>query len=307
MEEDGLFWEIYFIPYTILCLCQRKKIRPNCLWSFISILGVLLLVAVGAISYLLGKSSSGGSAPIGKNLEITLISDARCNDCQEDALKAQLLQQPVLSGAELTEKDFADAGVEQYLKDNNIGQLPALILSHNNVGADLQGFLNPLSSGEYTLNIGAQFNPFVERSDRGFTQISQEQVADFLVNANVAGNSDAPIMWIEYSDLDCPACKAFYNSGISSQLLEKYDGVVNKLFQHFPLDSIHPIARKKAESIECIVDLTSNDEKLYDLVARNFEQWLAIFDFDSILEENGLLEDNFNTCLDSSEIKTKSR
>ena len=164
---------------------SKKKDTTKLLIIVISILGVLLLVAVGAISYLLGQSSSGGSTTIGKDLEITLISDTRCNNCQEDALLAQIQQQPVLATAEIIRKDFADKGVEQYLNDNNIGQLPALVLNNNNVGPDIQGFLVPLASGEYSLNIGAQFNPFVERSDRGFTQISQEQVADFLTGANI--------------------------------------------------------------------------------------------------------------------------
>ena len=80
---------------------------------------------------------------------------------------------------------------------------------------------------------------------------------------------------------------------------------MNKLFQHFPLDSIHPIARKKAESIECIADLTGNPDKLYELVERNFKEGLAIFDFEDILADNGILEDNFDACVDSSEIKQR--
>jgi len=282
----------------------KKKDTTKLLIIVIAILGLLLIVAVGSIAYILGKSTSNGSvSQTPQELEITFISDSRCNDCQEEALKAQLGQQPLLSQWTIIEKEFSDKGVEKYLKENNISLLPAVILNHNNVGADIQGFLVPLPSGEYSLNIWAPFDPFVERSDRGFTQISPEQIKQITWSANTKGDADANIVWIEYSDLDCPACKAFYNSGVSDKLLTEYTGTIKKLFQHFPLDSIHPVARAKAEHIECAAELSGNPALVYDLIDTNFSSGLALFDFKDLIAENNIAEDAFSACTDSADIK----
>lgn len=66
----------------------------------------------------------------------------------------------------------------------------------------------------------------------------------------VQGPSDAPITLVEYSDFQCPACAAF------SPLLEelKIDpllvGKIRFVYRHFPLDSIHPHARRAAQFAE---------------------------------------------------------
>ncbi|MCH2188620.1 thioredoxin domain-containing protein, partial [Candidatus Gracilibacteria bacterium] len=191
---------------------SKKKDNTKLLIIIISVLGVFLLVAVGAIAYLLGKSSSGGSSQT-KDLEITFISDSRCNNCQEEAIKDQLKNQPVLSNAKITEKDFSDKGVEKYLQENGITALPAIILNHNGVPADMQSYLIRLGSGEYSLNIGASFDPFVERSERGFRQMDLALLESIREGAYIKGNSDAKITWVEYSDLECPFCARLHTSG----------------------------------------------------------------------------------------------
>ncbi len=65
------------------------------------------------------------------------------------------------------------------------------------------------------------------------------------------GSAEAPIQIIEYSDLECPFCKAFHRAAIRA--LEKYEatGKLSWTFRHFPLDSLHSKARAEAVAAEC--------------------------------------------------------
>lgn len=63
------------------------------------------------------------------------------------------------------------------------------------------------------------------------------------------GNADAKVTLIEYSDFQCPACKAY--EPIIKQLRESYTAEELKfVFRHFPLRSIHPNADLAAQAAE---------------------------------------------------------
>jgi protein-disulfide isomerase len=51
----------------------------------------------------------------------------------------------------------------------------------------------------------------VERSDRGFRLLTEEQYDEVKASGNyIEGNEDAKITWLEYSDLQCPYCAKLY-------------------------------------------------------------------------------------------------
>lgn len=60
-----------------------------------------------------------------------------------------------------------------------------------------------------------------------------------LPSTNTKGPKDAPVWLVEFSDFQCPACKAF--SGIVADLRNKYPDKLLVAYRHFPLD-IHPQA-----------------------------------------------------------------
>lgn len=63
------------------------------------------------------------------------------------------------------------------------------------------------------------------------------------------GNSDAKVTLIEYSDFQCPACKAYED--IIKQVRESYTAEeLRFVFRHFPLRSIHPNADLAAQAAE---------------------------------------------------------
>jgi protein-disulfide isomerase len=70
--------------------------------------------------------------------------------------------------------------------------------------------------------------------------------------APVRGSADAPVTIVEFSDFECPFCKQ--TRPTLKQLLERYPGKVRLVYRDFPLDSIHPQARRAAEAARCASD-----------------------------------------------------
>ncbi|MFH1522607.1 MAG: DsbA family protein [Patescibacteria group bacterium] len=69
---------------------------------------------------------------------------------------------------------------------------------------------------------------------------------------HIRGNKDAPITIVEYSDFQCSFCTKFHNT--MKQAMANYPNEVRWVYKHFPLDSIHPYARKAGEASECAND-----------------------------------------------------
>jgi len=133
----------------------------------------------------------------------------------------------------------------------------------------------------------------------------QEQVAQINLKAvsaedHVRGDlSTAKIVLVEYSDIDCPFCSRFHPT--LQQVMTDYAGQVAWVYRHFPLDSLHPEARKKAEATECVAALGNNEafwsylDKLYaetndDLSAFAVQVGIDKKDFDDCLA-NGTYAD----------------
>jgi protein-disulfide isomerase len=70
--------------------------------------------------------------------------------------------------------------------------------------------------------------------------------------APVRGAADAAVTVVEFSDFECPFCKQTHPT--LKQLLERYPGKVRLAYRDFPLDSIHPQARRAAEAARCAQD-----------------------------------------------------
>jgi hypothetical protein len=77
-------------------------------------------------------------------------------------------QVPFLSLATFEEKDFSDEGMREFLQENSISVLPAVVFSTNALGdgGTMTPYLKALPSGEFSLEIGSSFDPFQERSEK---------------------------------------------------------------------------------------------------------------------------------------------
>ena len=297
---------------------------------------IVLLIIIAVMGFFLGKNSSGTTettnTPSNTNnqttgevtgdyeeLSITVIGDKRCTNCPTDEILNQLQQLPSVKDATITQKDFSDEGVEQYLQDNDVTALPLFVFSTNNfdVSADpaqtgpdgqsapkVNTFLEPLPGGEYTLQVGASFNPFAERSEKGFLLLPKEELQAIKDNSYIKGNKDAKITWIEYSDLECPFCAKLHNQGTDTDIMEKYGNDINMVFNHFPL-GFHANALPGAQVLECLAEQKGSDA-FYALIKQAFTDEKSTKSY--LMEEAGKLganEDSLEECVDSKKYVDK--
>lgn len=118
---------------------------------------------------------------------------------------------------------------------------------------------------------------------------------------HIMGNPKADVVIVEYSDAQCPFCQRFHET--MTKVMNDYGktGSVAWVYRHFPLDQIHPYARKGAEALECANELGGNTGFW------KFESELFSPDTASIAPEAlpalataaGLDAAKFNTCLTS--------
>jgi protein-disulfide isomerase len=78
-----------------------------------------------------------------------------------------------------------------------------------------------------------------------------EKVKVDLTGVNVLGRADAPVTLVEFTDLECPYCRAFHVGAFERLKREYIDtGKVRFVSRDFPLD-FHPNARPAAAAVRC--------------------------------------------------------
>src|SRR5215203_6044872 len=65
---------------------------------------------------------------------------------------------------------------------------------------------------------------------------------------HVRGPGDAPVTLVKYGDYECPYCRQLHP--VLKELQERVGERVRFIFRHFPLDSVHPRARRAAQVAE---------------------------------------------------------
>jgi diadenylate cyclase len=65
---------------------------------------------------------------------------------------------------------------------------------------------------------------------------------------HVRGAATAPVTLVEYGDFECPYCGRMYP--VVKELRKRAGDRLRVVFRHFPLDSVHPHARRAAEAAE---------------------------------------------------------
>lgn len=118
----------------------------------------------------------------------------------------------------------------------------------------------------------------------------------------VKGNANARYALVEYSDIDCPYCQRFHPT--AEQMVSEYEDQVMWVYRHFPLDSLHPDARRKAEATECAGKIGGNDKFWAFLDEANAQGSTVGADkMADIAVKVGLNASAFNSCYDKGETK----
>lgn len=134
----------------------------------------------------------------------------------------------------------------------------------------------------------------------GDTNPSLEQVRPVGADDFIFGDSNAPVKVIEYSDPECPFCKRFHST--MQQIASEYKGKVAWVHRFFPLDSLHPKARKESEAILTAGVLGGNEKfwaylnRLMDITPSN--NGLDLAELPKIASFVGLDVDQFNDYLE---------
>lgn len=110
-------------------------------------------------------------------------------------------------------------------------------------------------------------------SEKGGSKILSKELAPLLaVSAkdHGKGNAYSRVSLIEYSDLQCPACKAYYP--ILKQIQNEYGSKILIVYRHFPLNTIHQHSQIAAQASEAAANQGKFWE-MHDVLFENQEIW----------------------------------
>jgi protein-disulfide isomerase len=112
------------------------------------------------------------------------------------------------------------------------------------------------------------------------------------------GRRDAPVTIVEFSDYECPFCRQFVTATLPTLKSTYVDaGKVRWVFRDFPLEQLHPHARKAAEAAHCAGEQGKYWE-MHDVLFSN-QQALAADQLPGYAGRLGLDAARFTACLDS--------
>lgn len=120
---------------------------------------------------------------------------------------------------------------------------------------------------------------------------------------HILGSPDAKVVMVEYSDTECPFCKAF--APTMEKVMDTYgkDGTVAWVYRQFPIASLHPKAPKESEATECVNKLGGNTKfwdylkKIYSVTPGN--NGLDPAQLPILAASFGIDKTAFQSCLDS--------
>lgn len=138
--------------------------------------------------------------------------------------------------------------------------------------------------------------------------INESRRLELAEDEYMVGDSDSRIVVIEYSDLECPFCKAFNAHRPALEELYK-NRSVGFVFRHFPLSQLHERAKNEAIALEC-AGMLGDDKAFFayrDLVYAHTKSndtldptLLGVF-----ADKLGLSIEEFSICLSSTEAARK--
>jgi protein-disulfide isomerase len=132
--------------------------------------------------------------------------------------------------------------------------------------------------------------------------------ADALVTVRLGdhpalGTPEAPLTLIEFSDYQCPYCRRFVETTWPALKRDYIDtGKLRHVFRDFPLDRLHPQARKAAEAARC----AGEQGQYWAMHDRLFQhqQTLQVERLKGYARDLGLNTRAFEVCLDQGRYAT---
>ena len=224
--------------------------------------------------------------------------DALINDklLEKEAAKRKLTV-PQLLDAEVTAKVglVTEQEIEKFYQDNK-AQIKG---DDPQVREKIRGFLQ----NQKLAAKRAEFLTSLRSQAKIVDNLKPPPIARVEVSVDGApfkGPVNAPVTIVEFSDFECPFCKRAHPT--LTQLFEKYAGKVKLVYRDFPLESIHPQARRAAEAARCAQD----QGKFWDYYDTLFTESpkLALDDLKRYAAQVGIDVNKFDDCLSGGVHKT---
>lgn len=100
----------------------------------------------------------------------------------------------------------------------------------------------------------------------------------------VRGPESAKVTIVEFSDFQCPACRAV--QPLVKGVVDQFPEDVRLIYRHFPLLDIHPNAMLAAQASEVAAD-EGKFWEMHDLLFANQDQWSSIRNQDELINTFG--------------------
>jgi protein-disulfide isomerase len=124
-----------------------------------------------------------------------------------------------------------------------------------------------------------------------------------VANEWVRGNASSTVTLVEYSDFQCPACRAY--AGMIKQLESEFGGKIAFIYRNFPLYQIHPNADLAARAAES-AGRQGKFWEMHDVLFDRQDVWAKLLNptgkFVEYATELGLNAEQFKKGIENEEI-----
>lgn len=253
-----------------------------------------------------------GSQPIyDEELPVGVQGEIQHLRQQEYELKSKALEEFVrqklletkATGKGVTTEQFLQVEVDQRVSDPTAGEVEAFYLAQKDQ-ISLPGVNSNLSATLRQAKIKAARESYLERLREQaeiVILLRRPKVNAAHDRARVRGNTNAPVIIVEFSDFSCPFCRRAEST--LNGVLAKYQGKVSLAYRDFPVRNLHPQAQAAAEASRCAAEQ-----------GKFWEYHDVLFESPDKLSHEGLLESarnlnldekRFSQCLDTGRYKTQ--
>jgi len=118
---------------------------------------------------------------------------------------------------------------------------------------------------------------------------------------HVLGTRTAPIIFVEYSDMECPYCKGFHQT--MNKIVSEYSDKIAWVYRHMPIETLHKKAKNEAHATECVAEL-AGEAKFWDFINKIYNITTSNDRLDQTLlaktaKELDVNEKDFASCMTS--------
>lgn len=172
-------------------------------------------------------------------VSVEVITDKECAPC--DPSEALVWLRRVLPTLEVTQTESSSEAGKKLIEQFSIPTLPAFIFSQSVARTDFYTQASSLFTSKDNRSL-------FDMNALGMPVGKYLNLPEVRDDSITTGSKDAKVKIIEFSDFQCPYCKAFHK--ILANVLKEYEGEVLFVYKHLPLP-IHPQAENAALAAEC--------------------------------------------------------